>query len=232
MRNRMAIESETGERRLLSVVVAIPSQFLYTFKTMTFSRLSFPVLLSGALLFASAHTAQADALFDFEANAPNTAAPFTDTVNGLSATFGGQASVCDSLGIFQSLSGHILIQNLCGPSTESGPLSVSFSANLTGIVFNFATAGGVGTVTLAAFENATSVGSMNFTSALPMGLLNGEGTASFFGTFNRVTLTGDTLLAMDNVSARTTAPVPEPAAFATVLAGMGLLATFARKQKR
>lgn len=199
---------------------------------MTFPHLSSLVLLSGSLLFAGVHTAQADALFNFEANTPNTPTPFTDTVNGLSATFGGQASVCDSLGIFQSLSGNVLIQNLCGPSTESGPLSLSFSADLTGIMFNFATSGGVGTVTLAVFENATAVGSLNFTSTLPSDLFNGEGTASFSGTFNRLTLTGDTLLAMDNVNARTTAPVPEPTAFATILAGMGLLATFARRQKR
>lgn len=199
---------------------------------MIFSRRSFLFLLSGALLFANAHTAQADALFDFEANAPNTPAPFIDTVNGLSATFGGQASVCNSLGIFQSLSGNVLVQNLCGPSTESGPLTLSFSTNLTGLAFNFATAGGVGTVTLAAFENNAAVGSVNFTSTLPTGLLNGEGTASFAGTFNRLTLTSDALLAMDNVNARTTAPVPEPAAFASVLTGMGLLAIFARRQRR
>ena len=197
---------------------------------MTFSRSTFLVLLSSALLLASAHTAQADALFDFEANTPNDPTPFTDTVNGLSATFGGQASVCDSLGLFQSLSGNILVQNLCGPATESGPLSLSFSANLTGIAFNFATAGAAGTVTLVAFENTTSVGSVSFPSTVPTGLFNGEGLASFSGTFNRVTLTSSLPLALDNVNAQTT--VPEPAALATVLAGMGLLAVFARQRKR
>ena len=215
----------------MSVALVISSNILYTLRTMNFSRLTSVVIISGALLFSSAHIVQADALFDFEANAVNTATPFTDTVNGLSATFGGQASVCDSGGLFQSLSGNVLIQNLCGPPTESGPLSLSFSANLTGIMFNFATAGGTGTVTLAAFENATAVGSVNFTSTVPSGFLNGEGVASFSGTFNRLTLTGNSLLAMDNVNARTTALVPEPTALATVLAGMGLLATFARKQK-
>lgn len=195
-------------------------------------RLSSLFLISGGLLLASAHTAQADALFDFEANAPNTPTPLTDTVNGLSATFGGQASVCDSFGLFQSLSGHALIQGFCGPATESGSLSLSFSADLTGIAFQFATVGDPSTVTLATFENTTAVGSVNFTSAVPSGLFNGEGTASFAGTFNRLTLTGNTLLAMDNVNAQTTAPVPEPTAFATMLAGMGLLAAFACRQKR
>ncbi|MBV9248833.1 MAG: PEP-CTERM sorting domain-containing protein, partial [Acetobacteraceae bacterium] len=135
-------------------------------------------------------------------------------------------------GLFQSLSGNVLIQGFCGPATELGPLSLSFSANLTGIALNFATVGGPSTVTLAAFENTTAVGSVNFTSAVPTGLFNGEGLARFAGTFNRLTLTGNTLLAMDNVNAQTTAPVPEPAAFGTILAGMGLFAAFARRQKR
>ena len=199
--------------------------------TMSRFRLSSLFLISGGLLLAGAHTAQADAVFDFEANAPNTAAPFTDTVNGLSATFGGAASVCNSFGLFQSLSGNVLIQNFCGPASESGPLSLSFSANLTGIAFNFATVGGPSTVTLAAFENSTAVGSVNFTSSVPTGLFNGEGLARFSGTFNRLTLTGNTPLAMDNVDAQTAAPVPEPAAFGTILAGIGLLAALARRQK-
>ena len=194
-------------------------------------RLSSFFLLSGGLLLAGAHTAQADAVFDFEANAPNTAAPFTDTVNGVSATFGGQASVCDSLGLFQSLSGNVLIQGFCGPATESGPLLLSFSADLTGIAFHFATGGGPNTVTLAAFENTTGVGSVNFPSTVPAGLLNGEGMARFAGTFNRLTLTGNTLLALDNVNAQTAAPVPEPSTLAFVAVGLGVLTVLARRRK-
>ncbi len=198
--------------------------------TMPRSCFSFFVLLLGGLLLVSGRTAQADALFDFEANASNTAAPFTDTVNGLSATFGGAASVCNSFGLFQSLSGNVLIQNFCGPSTESGPLSVSFSANLSHIAFNFATVGGSSTVTLAAFEDSTAVGSLSFNSDVPTGFLNGEGLASFSGMFDRLTLTGATSLAMDNIVAQTA--TPEPAAFGTVLVGMGLLVAFARRQWR
>ena len=198
---------------------------------MSLSRIAFLFATPLALLFSGVQSANADAIFDFEANMPNTALPLTDTVNGLSATFGGSASVCASGGLFQSLSGNLLIQSYCGPSTESGPLTISFSSNLTGISFNFANAGGTSTLTLAAFENATSVGTASFSSTLPSGRFNGEGLASFSGTFNRLTLTSGALLALDNINASTTA-TPEPASFATVAAGIGLLAAFARKRKR
>ena len=181
------------------------------------------LLMSAGLLLAGPYTAKAD-FFDFEANAPNTAAPFTDTVSGLSATFGGSASVCNSFGLFQSLSGHVLIQGFCGPATQSGPMSLSFSSNLTRVAFNFATVGGPGIITLAAFEGMTAAGGANFTSAAPSGFLNGEGLASFSGTFDRLTITSSELLALDNVNAQTNvAPAPEPSLFALVFVGLGAL---------
>ena len=197
---------------------------------MTISRAASLFTVSFALLFSGIQSAKADAIFNFEADALGTRAPFTDAVNGLSATFGGLASVCDSTGLFQSLSGRVLIQNLCG-SSESGPLTISFSSTLTGISFNFANAGGTSTLTLAAFENTTPVGTATFTSTLPPGRFNGEGLANFSGTFNRLTLTSGALLALDNINASTTA-VPEPTSFATIAAGLTLLAAFARKRKR
>ena len=201
---------------------------------MSISRKASLFAVSFALLFSGAQSASADAIFDFEANAPNTSTPVTSTVNSLSATFSGSASVCASDGLFQSLSGNILIQSLvpCGLSTESGPLSISFSSNLTSVSLNFATAGGTGTLALAAFENAASAGTANFTSTLPSGKSNGEGIASFSGTFNRLTLTSSNLLAIDNVNSITaTSPVPEPASLATIAVGIGVLAAFARRKR-
>jgi hypothetical protein len=197
---------------------------------MPFSNLTSFALLTGAFLFVNTQSAHAGSLFTFESNAPNTATPFTDNVSGLSAAFGGKASVCDSQGIFQSLSGNVLVQGLCGPSTESGPLSASFPGNLTSINLDFGTAGTTGTLTLTAFENDTEVGSANFTSILPSGQANGEGSASFSGSFNRVMLSSDSLLAIDNINAQTTAP--EPSTIATVFAGAALLAGYTRRRKR
>ncbi|MFL6464090.1 MAG: PEP-CTERM sorting domain-containing protein [Bryobacteraceae bacterium] len=217
------------------VIVAIPLRAIYTLKTMSFSRIASPFAISFALLFSGVQSVKADAIFNFESTAQNTHTPFTDTVNGLSATFSGSASVCPSDGLFQSLSGNVLIQGLipCGLSTESGPLPISFSSDLTGISFNFGTAGGTGTLTLTAFANATSVGTATFTSTLPSGRFNGEGIASFSGTFNRLTLTSSNLLALDNINASTsTAAVPEPASFATIAAGIGLLAAFVRRKRQ
>jgi len=161
-----------------------------------------------ALALCTAQYTKADALFNFETNASGTPTPFTNTVNGLSATFGGSARVCDSQGFFQSLSGRILIQNFCGSSSDSGPLSISFSSPLTAISFDFAIAGPNGTLSLSAFLGGTPVGASNFGTNLPPGLFNGEGVANFSGTFDSVQLSSDLFLAVDNVDASTT-PVPE-----------------------
>ena len=195
------------------------------------ARIASVSILCITLLFSGTQAARADAVFDFEADLAGTPSPFTDTVNGLSAAFGGSASVCDSTGLVQSLTGKVLIQSFCGPSPGSGPRTIAFSSDLTGISFKFANAGGTSTLTLAAFENATSIGTATFTSTLPPGLFNGEGMASFSGTFNRLTLTSGALLALDNINASTSS-VPEPASFATIASGVGLLAAFARKRKR
>src|SRR5690242_15646096 len=104
-----------------------------------------------ALAFCTPQHTKADALFDFETNAAGTPTPFTNTFNGVSATFGGSARVCDSQDFFQSLAGQILIQNFCGSSSDSGPLTISFSSPLTAIAFDFAVAGSSGTLSLSAF---------------------------------------------------------------------------------
>jgi hypothetical protein len=170
----------------------------------------------GLLLFATALNGQA-ATFTFEADTVGLTTPFTDTVAGLSATFGGSASVCAGIGLFVSLTGNVLIQAFCGPLNQTGQLSIDFSSSLSHIDLNFATAGGLNTLTLSAFQGGTAVGSSNFPSAIPAGHVNGEGTASFNGTFNRVVLSTTGLLALDNVNATA---VPEPATTGTLIMGL------------
>ena len=181
-----------------------------------------------ALAFCTAQYTKADALFDFETNASGTPTPFINTVNGLSATFGGSARVCDSQGFFQSLSTQILIQNFCGSSSDSGPLTISFSSPLTAISFDFAIAGPNGTLLLSAFLDGTRVGGSDFGTTLPPGLFNGEGVANFSGTFDSIQLSSDLFLAVDNVDANTT-PVPEPGVSLLIPTAIAVFAVMRRR---
>jgi hypothetical protein len=102
------------------------------------TKAGFAILMAAAVAPAAARAVT----FDFEANTPGTTTPFTDTVGGLSATFTGQASVCASGGLFQTLTANVLIQDRC-VLNQSGPLGVSLSSDLSTASFDFATAGGV-----------------------------------------------------------------------------------------
>jgi hypothetical protein len=198
---------------------------------MSSSKTILRVFVSITSLFFVVTSARGDAIYDFENITAGTATPFTDTVNGLSATFTGSASVCGSLGLFSSLTGNVLIQSLCGPSTESGPITIAFSSNLTRITFDFATSAGAFPITFSAFEDSNLVGSTSFPSSLPPGSFNGEGVGTFSGTFNRVVINNPTsLLALDNINAASTA-VPEPAALALLGAGL-LILTVPTRRKR
>ncbi|MGA8029855.1 MAG: hypothetical protein WB992_22150 [Bryobacteraceae bacterium] len=174
------------------------------------------------LMLSGSSLAQAASVFNFDSDAVGRTTTFTDTAGGLSATFGGEASVCDVTGLFVTLTGNALIQDYC-VGGQSGPLPISFSANLSKISFDFATAGGPSAATLTAFENGKLVGTAVFTSSTdPNGI--GEGFADFSGLFNSLSFSSPTLLAIDNVSATTASAVPEPGPFAMVGLAIGLIA--------
>ena len=169
-------------------------------------------VMAAALVPAAAQAT----LFDFENIAAGTPLPFSDTVNGLTANFSGQASVCNTGAFFQTLMGNTSIQQFCNnPANgdQTGPLGISFSSDLSSVSFNFATFGGDSTLTVEALENGNPVSTSTFNSSIPPGQSVDEGFASVFGTFNMLVLTGGSgaLLAIDNIS---TPAVPEPASFA------------------
>jgi hypothetical protein len=183
--------------------------------------------MAAALLPAAAHATlfNGTAVFNFENIAARTPLPFTETINGLSATFTGNASICNSGGLFVTLSGNVSIQQFCGPNTETGPLRISFSEDLSSVSFNFATVQGANSLTVEALENGTPVSTSTFNSSVPPGQFADEGFASLSELFNMLVLTGGSgaLLAIDNIS---TPAVPEPASFAllgTCLAGLILV---------
>ena len=187
-------------------------------------RLRCPVLcLAIAAAFANPRVASAS-VFTFDSDTAGTVTPFVDTNNGLAATFGGQAAVCNVSGFFVSLTGNALIQNLC-VTGESGALSIGFSTDIFAITFDFATASGAASATLTAFEGATLVGSSVFTSTIPAGGFNGEGVASFNGVFNNITFSSSDVLAIDNVS-----DVPEPATSTLLLAPLALMILVTRRR--
>jgi len=189
--------------------------------------------MAAALGPAAAHATlfTGTALFNFEDIAAGTPLPVSDTVNGLTATFTGNASICAVGGLFVTLSGNAEIQQFCGPNTETGPLGISFSEDLSSVSFNFATVGGVNSLTVEALENGNPVSTSTFTSSIPPGLFADEGFASVFGTFNMLVLTGgsaDTLLAIDNIS---TPAVPEPASIGLLGTALASLVLVLRRRR-
>jgi hypothetical protein len=171
------------------------------------------------------------AVFDFENIALGTTTTFTDTVNGLTATFTGSASVCAAGGLFLTLSGNVEIQDLCNnPANgdQSGPLGISFSEDLSSVSLDFATVAGPGTLTVKALENGNPVSTSTFNSTVPPGGFSGEGFASVAGTFNSLTLTSASLLAIDNIS---TPAVPEPASIALLGGGLAGFVLVRRRRK-
>ena len=86
-------------------------------------------ILAFAIFIGCASLSYADILFIFDGNPINEQTPFTDTLNGLSATFSGPGAVCDVSGLYVSLSGNALTQDFC-QSTGSGALKVAFSQNV------------------------------------------------------------------------------------------------------
>lgn len=185
------------------------------------------LMIAGAVAIPQIASAS---IFNFDSDTVNTTTPFADVNNGLTATFGGQAAVCNVSGYFLSLTGNALIQDLCVGS-ESGPLSINFgSTTLSYITFDFATAGGADTDTFTALENGNVVGSSIFSSSVPAGspLGNGEGVVVFAGGFNSITFTSNTgdVLAIDNINT-----TPEPATLALLIPSLGLLGLMLRRRQ-
>lgn len=164
-------------------------------------------LLSGSL------AARADSVFNFDSSPAHSELPLSITSNGLTATFTGGGEVCPSANMFGSLSGKVLIQDLCG--NAQGNLAVSFDQNLSSLSFDFATAYTNSPLTVDFFENGTQMWQTIFTAG--SGPNFPEGVATGAGLFNSITLSDSSPIAIDNLVA-VTATTPEPSS-------LGLLGT-------
>ena len=169
--------------------------------------------------------ASASEVFNFDSDSLGTSTTFTDTVNGLSATFSSTADPGGFIvygSLFDTLTGNVLGDP--GPAGANGlALDITFSQNLSAIVLDFATAdfGASSPLTITAYENSTETGSATATGTVPVGFTFPEGAVGLSGaTFNEIVVSSSAPdFAVDNISASL---APEPAAFG--LLGLGLVA--------
>lgn len=200
-----------------------------------------------ALTLAPIQPAAAQATYTFEDQTPNPAGntPFSDTQNGLTATFTttphgrfdyAQVAV-DGIGSpeFHNMSGNVLVVQ------PGDALNIGFSQELSSVFLDFGTQGYTGTpITLSAYSNGVFVGSTTQTGTGPGGVpgyydpgYTNEGTFSFTGAaFNSITLspTSPAQFAIDNVTAT---PTPEPSSVAAfAFTGLGALGLILKARKR
>ena len=152
-----------------------------------------------------------------------TATTFSDTVNGLTATFSSPADPGAFVtGVsFFSFGWEILSDP--GPATASDiPLTISFSAPQSSVYMDFGLDGQSGPFELTAYLGGVQVGSSTVFGSTPNGYNFAEGTIGFTGTFDSLVLVSPTTpyFAVANIST----PVPEPSSLmllGTALAGFG-----------
>jgi len=169
--------------------------------------------------------ANASTVFNFDNDSLGTSTGFTDTVNGLAATFSSSADpggfvVYQSM--FETLTGNVLGDP--GPAgLDDLALSVHFSANLSAVTLDFATSDFSipSPLTLTAYENSKLIGSASATGQFLSGFSFPEGEIAFAGSpFNQIVISSPaTDFAVDNIAVAT---APEPATCA--LLGIALLA--------
>jgi len=188
-------------------------------------------ILLPIVLFCTA--ANASSLFNFDGDAIGTSTTFTDSVNGVLATFSSSADpggfvVYQSM--FETLTGNVLGDP--GPAGQDNlTLNVNFSQNLSAITLDFATADFItpSPFTLTAFENSTLVGSATLSGQFLPGFTFPEGEIAFEGgRFNQLVLsTTATDFAVDNINVIST---PEPGTLCMLGSALLLLGAVRRRK--
>jgi hypothetical protein len=171
-------------------------------------------------------TANASTIFNFDSDSLGTSTAFTDTVNGLSATFSSSADPGGFVvyaSMFETLTGNVLGDP--GPAgLDNLNLDIAFSQDLSAITLDFATSDFItpSPFTITAFENSTQVGTATSTGQFLAGFDFPEGEITFAGgLFNQVVLSSPAIdFAVDNINVVT---APEPGTL--TLLGAGLLLT-------
>jgi hypothetical protein len=197
---------------------------------MTLKRI-LPILIAAC---ATSAAANASVVFNFDGDSLGTATTFTDTMNGLSATFSSTADpggfvVYSSM--FETLTGNVLGDP--GPAGQDNlTLDVNFSGELNAVTLNFATSdfSVPSPLTLTAYQNSLPVGSATTSGMFLDGFLFPEGEVAFDGAaFNRITIASTaTDFAVDNITVNQT---PEPGPLSLVALGIVFFALGSRRTK-
>jgi hypothetical protein len=187
-------------------------------------------LFAAIALCCAAARADTLAVFNFDSDTPGTSTTFTDTDNGISATFSSSADPGGFVvypSIFETLTGNVLGDP--GPAGANGiPLDIDFSQNLSAITLDFATAdfSAASPLTITAYENTNLVGSNTSVGEFLSGFTFPEGEIAFDGaTFNNVVISSSSPdLAVDNIEVATAAASPEPGTLTMIASGLLLAA--------
>jgi len=205
---------------------------------MTFTRILQLVFAVGAI----SATAEAATIFNFDTDNLGTSTTFTDTVNGLSATYSSAADPGGFIiysSMFETLTGNVLGDP--GPAGQDGlSLDIGFSGELNAIDLNFATADFTtpSPVTLTAFQNSQQVGSTTTSGMFLSGFVFPEGEIAFDGTnFNKVVISSTAPdFAVDNITVAVSnvgvSSVPEPDPLSLIGIGSGFLMLGSLRRRR
>jgi hypothetical protein len=194
-------------------------------------------LLAPMVLCCAAAYASSAIDFDFDSDALGTSTTFTDTEDGLSATFSSSADPGGFVvypSMFETLTGNVLGDP--GPASASNiALDVNFSQNLSAVTLDFATADFVtpSPFTITAYENSILVGSGTSTGQFLPGFTFPEGEITFEGAnFNNFVLsTPSPDFAVDNIQVLS-ATAPEPGTLTLFAAGLFLSGIGAVRRRR
>jgi|SRR5579863_358166 len=189
------------------------------------SPLAFVLTLCG-IAAAGSPALVADAVFNFNSDTVGEATNFTNTVNGISATFSsplqGGFFVATNF-LRPPMSGNILLDSGVAPDNNI-PLFINFSTEISSIILDFGleTTKPGALFDMIAFNNGTEVGSAFATGGGPSFR---QGTIGLgLPMFNEVELFTNSApaFAIDNV--RVAGVTPEPASMALFgLGGLGLM---------
>lgn len=179
-------------------------------------------------------TASASTIFNFDSDTPGTSTTFTDTVNGLSATFSSSADPGGFVvypSIFDTLTGNVLGDP--GPvGADNLELDIAFSGNLDAVALDFATSDFItpSPLTITAYENSQQVGFSQSVGSFISGFDFPEGEIAFEGaTFNRIVVSSSAVdFAIDNLAVAAT---PEPAVLPLLALGLVGIAIGSRRAR-
>lgn len=189
---------------------------------MTLSQLS-KLFFSAALVCAAANAAT---VFTFDSDSLGTTTNFTDTVNGLSASFSSSADPGGFVlyaSMYQTLTGNVLGDP--GPAgMDNLSLSVKFNQTLGAATLDFVTSDFTtpSPFTLTACENSTLVGSTTASGTFLSGSTFPEGAITFAGgNFDQLVFSSTAAdFAIDNLAVAPASTIPEPALPALFAAGL------------